>query len=238
MTIEPTTFICDADLYGRVAVAVSTDPLRCYLGGVYVEPHHETGVIMTATDGSRLISIHDPDATLSGPAVIVRVDKAILKACITGKRDQTPRRLVARIANGRGTASVMVSDAANAALLAALTSDVPEIERVATQCGQLAIDGTFPDWRRVMPQGALIQQSGAHAINARHLASVAEALSDSGDAIAVIAGYAGKDGPAVIIPASREIRDRAIGLVMPVAMKHIPEPASFWTAPQATTQAA
>lgn len=238
MTVKTTTFICDADLYRRAAVAVSTDPSQCYLGGVYVEPHHQSGVIMTATDGTRLISIRDPDATLSGPAVIVQLDRTILKACARGKRDLLPRRLVAHIANGRGTASVMIGGADNTALLTALTSDVFEIERVATQCGRLAIDGTFPDWRHVMPQGALIQQSGAHAINARHLASVAEALSDSGDAIAVIAGYTSKDGPAVIIPASREIRDRAIGLVCPVAMKHIPEPASFWAAPQSTAQAA
>src|SRR5450759_523711 len=51
----------------------STEETRYYLNGVYIAPHPDKGVILTATDGHRLISLHD-EAGKCSAAKIVNID--------------------------------------------------------------------------------------------------------------------------------------------------------------------
>lgn len=116
-----------ADLYRVAAMFISDESTRYYLQGVFVEPH-ANGVTLTATDGHTLISIHDDTGSCSEPAIVTISDYA-LKACKPNKKDLSPRRLVV---NPDGKALVM------------------DGENELAISGNCYIDGTFPDWRRVV----------------------------------------------------------------------------------------
>lgn len=60
------------------AFAAKQDP-RDYLKGFHVKPHHEKGVILTATDGHCLVTIHDEDGFSDGE-YIYPINKELVKA--------------------------------------------------------------------------------------------------------------------------------------------------------------
>lgn len=53
---------CNADLFRIAYSCVSTEETRYYLNGVHLEPHPCGGAFMVATDGHRLIVVHDESA--------------------------------------------------------------------------------------------------------------------------------------------------------------------------------
>lgn len=112
-----------------VALAASDDKTRYYLAGVLVEcrPRHVTYV---ATDGSRLLAHrhtlaeHEPDNTTLGDFIIPRAQCTVFKP---SKRADP---------------------------LATLTGDREELTLAWDGKRSFApVDGTFPSWRRVIPQG-------------------------------------------------------------------------------------
>lgn len=122
----------NADMFARAFKASSTEATRYYLGGVRLERHPSgVGVLMVATDGHLLACFYDRDGTIEGDA-IVKVPPHILKACAKTLKNGKPRTLM-------------------------LSDDVAEIYEGAdslTAKGCL-IDGSFPDWRRVIPTPAV-----------------------------------------------------------------------------------
>ena len=126
----------NANLFARVAVAQSSDPGRYYLCGVCIQPHPRgEGVTLTATDGHCLLTAHDPKAdpaTLPAEGVIVNLGKDGLKAA------------------RKGTA--LAIDPA--------TGDA-SIDNVWRSASTTIVDGSFPDWRRILPQGDQIATGAA-----------------------------------------------------------------------------
>jgi len=122
----------NANIFAAVHAFTSADQTRYYLHGVLVEP----GGLLIATDGHALFVALDHTATgLPNEPVIISADKALLTA-----------------ARNRKAGNIIFPDGYNGA--ATVTDDTDQamgagISRV--------IDGTFPDWRRVVPtdSGAL-----------------------------------------------------------------------------------
>ena len=123
-------FNVNATLFARVANAASSEEARFYLHGVSIEPapHGLPGVTLTATDGHQLVSAYDQQGSVSEP-VIVKAPAHVLKACKAWRIGVEPNLI------GTDGTIVVVDDRGN-----------EQIARGTT------IDGTFPDWKRVIPQ--------------------------------------------------------------------------------------
>ena len=121
-----------ATALARVAMAQSSEETRYYLNGVFLEPRGDM-LAMTATDGHRLVHLTVPmrqTAETLPPAVIL------------------PRKAVA-------VALAMLAKAAGPVLLhhAPNQVEIQHVESGATLRSK-AIDGTFPDYTRVIPTDA------------------------------------------------------------------------------------
>lgn len=156
----------NADFFRIAFACASTEQTRFYLGGVFVEPSESGGAILTATDGHRLISIHDAAAEFGAneaPA-IVRLSPEALKLCRV-KRLETRREIVV---SGQNATIETVSTQH-------FTKDAggPQESREAIGLSpNCLIDGTFPDWRRVLPKECQPTQYPAFA--SHYLATMAE----------------------------------------------------------------
>lgn len=128
------TAIVNANLFRIVSDFISTEATRYYLNGVLIQKHQLKGVNLVATDGHRMMVIHDEDGETTLEDVIVRLDKATMNACKPTKGDASPRLLKIE---GEGFASVIFD---------------PKENYSVAQCKDCIIDGTFPDWRRVIPR--------------------------------------------------------------------------------------
>ena len=141
----------NSNLFARVAVAQSTDPTRYYLGGVCIQPHPRgEGVTLTATDGHCLLTAHDPradPATLPAGGIIVNLGKDGLKAARKGQ-------------------TVTINPATGGA----------GVDNAWRSASSTLIDGTFPDWRRILPQGDQVA-TGA-AFDVKILSRLGDALCD------------------------------------------------------------
>lgn len=122
------------DLAGLYATALhqSTEETRYYLNGVYVEPYrgeHGHGARLVATDGHRLSVSYDPGAMVSddtGASVILPIDKSLYRHLTNRKAE--------RAAWDGETLTVF---------------DFNDSPLGMAPCRP--IDGTFPDWTRVVP---------------------------------------------------------------------------------------
>lgn len=150
------TFSCNvsADLFSRALSCVADEKMRYYLRGVNIEPapKGDEGAIMVSTDGNRMIMLRDPEGVANENA-IVQVDAATIKAL----KGRFAERLV--VAEDR----VEILDRHGGV--------------IHIQALPALIDGTFPDWRRVVPAATVKPHGGC--FNARLLAPLARALSDS-----------------------------------------------------------
>ena len=133
------SFSVNANLFRAVAMFQSTEKTRYYLAGVQIEPHPCGGVFLVATDGHRMLVAHDETGTIDAgqSGLIVSLDAAALKACRMDRRESTPRRVIG--AEIGAPAWVATCDHYGAA------------ENVHMVKGW-HVDGTFPDWRRVLPR--------------------------------------------------------------------------------------
>jgi len=149
----------NADLFHIAYAFTSNDECRYDINGVSIEPHTEKGVLMVATDGHRLIIIHDVDGFVK-ENIIVRMDKNPLSLCQKKSADKIRwteefnKREVEVLADG--TAFVCLSG-----------------KRIGIQKDAI-IDSTFPDWHEVLPKGVHKQPTIA-GYNGRYLGSFSAA---------------------------------------------------------------
>jgi DNA polymerase-3 subunit beta len=160
--------------------AASTEETRYYLNGVFCEPHEDGGVILTATDGHRLLSFRDPvgwidEAYLEKPdekgMIIDYGDKfALAKACkvtttkarriLKKPADQTQgiRLIVERNSDtGHCFAKVVIMEIYNLPAI----HDGDLLDDIYIHPQPVIIDGTYPDWRRSVPSGTIMEGPGA-----------------------------------------------------------------------------
>lgn len=147
-----------AETVGRAAYAISTDPTRYYLHGVHFEPHPTgPGVVAVATDGRMLVAAYDPLGKIAeyDPNNVIRLDPATIKA-LRVDRGQDGRRMMLDAA---GEVRVIQGDT---------------VQHI--QPGNAVTDGSFPQWRRVLP-GSDTSRGMAAPIDAKLLATMGKALS-------------------------------------------------------------
>jgi DNA polymerase-3 subunit beta len=176
-----------------VAVAVSKEETRYYLCGVHLEAATD-GLTMVATDGHRMLVARQPYGEHAAPEDFQSlIIPAGLIAKLKIKRNSDPWALLT--IHG-----------------AKLT-----FEYRGETFGGDAVDGSFPDYRRVVPQ----ELSGVVShFNADYLAAFAEAgrvLFDTRDPIVSnpVIKHNG-ESPALAIWDKAEAPARMIGVIMPV----------------------
>jgi hypothetical protein len=211
----------NADLFRLANMCASKEETRYYLNGVLIEPHAVKGVILVATDGHRMVVIHD-ETGHADESAIVHLSPEALKACKPGRNE---RRLleVTDIAPGKGSAWIKVS---RQFPKYDNTWSEPELTAVSANC---VVDGTFPHWQRVLPK--ITEERTAPSFNTGYLASfteIGEGLnaafnpdaprSKEGLRMVITASDAG--GPALVTwpgyAASTGVAGRAFGVLMPM----------------------
>lgn len=150
---------------------VSKEETRYYLQGVCVEKAQtRPGCYLVATDGHRLAVFYDEYASTDQSGVIVSLNKTGLAACKPGRNQPAGRRVVVT-----GSA-VAVHDQGDEF---GQHCDAP----LAINCGDV-IDGTFPDWRRVIPAAPKPEEiSPAKGFNPAYLAAYNFKPFDGGDPV-------------------------------------------------------
>lgn len=184
--------------FRAAAECISTEETRCYLNGVYIAPHPYKGAILTATDGHRLISLHDETGKCS-VAKIVNIDpKAIDARAYNNLRkarpDETPRIVV----------------------------DDDGIVTVGTyrSLKSCFIDGTFPDWSRVVMPVLAMTRKGKYApasYNHNYVAAfgkISTMLSPGNDKSAAIRIISFSEADPALIRFPHI--DHAFGILMPM----------------------
>lgn len=178
-----------ADYFAAIALLMSKEPTRYYLNGVCIEPHPKGGVTLTATDGHRLATIHDPQGTTNG-TWICAVPKVILQAC---KPQLTMTFAGDDVCLRDGVRRVLSAD-------------------------QAPIDGTFPDWRKVVPSGNALKASAAPlgiTMNSGYLADFSRlALMLGADKRAPLVNLTATDATAPMIVGINRVPE-FMGLLMP-----------------------
>jgi hypothetical protein len=173
---------------------VSTEPTRYYLNGVYIEPHKDGGVLLIATDGHSMAVIRDASARFEGEkGWICTLPKQPFEAKMK-RRDAGYLHFVGNTAYL--TESILGPDAIDE------NYDPTNITVYHTAIAFAApIDGTFPDWRRVIPK----EEAGtaeSYDINGKYLARFNKAFSvlreDNGSQPVKLFTPAGADNPVII----------------------------------------
>lgn len=232
--MSETIFECvvDADLFRRAQMAVSTEETRYYLNGVFIEPCPGGGAIITATDGAMLVSFRDHGGIVNGSG-IVSLDKPMLAGLKTPRGSVKQRLLVVRLGKGRvGRALIVDQDPkgeGSAHERARAAFDEPGAGVVTAQFSDFMIDGTFPDWRRVLP-AALSPEKPVPIFDVEKMAVLVRALSPKGSAGVVIT-------PSGKVPSSEPLLVRAdrgpldgFGILMPIRTEAKPRPLPAWVA--------
>ena len=152
-------------LIDRTQFAISTEETRYYLNGIYLHAVDDEGAKLraVATDGHRLAQaeVDAPEGTAGMPSVIV------------------PRKTVGELQklldNAEGEVSVEVSEAKIRITLSDGTGEVVLTSKL--------IDGTFPDYNRVIPRGNEKQLRLDRETFARAVDRVSTIASDRGRAV-------------------------------------------------------
>lgn len=121
--------------------------IRYYLNGIYVAPHPEGGAVLVATDGHILAIVRDFDGTPPETPVILNVSKHL---AVAGKKVLTRKEInpggenLPRLHMSGGRLCVAVMGREDGEW-------VTRTER-AVQPGDPLIEGTYPEFMRVIPE--------------------------------------------------------------------------------------
>ncbi|HQU12561.1 MAG TPA: hypothetical protein PLV07_13370 [Acidiphilium sp.] len=144
------TALLNAKYFALAMLFQSKVETRYYLNGVFVEPHPDGGVTMVATDGHRLAAFRDQDGFID-EARIVQMPRAFRNSALKPSRgylalfeSPTNRGCQAHVFDASG-----INDDAEG--LDEMIADVTA-ERVKWIGAATYINGTFPNWRGVVPK--------------------------------------------------------------------------------------
>jgi hypothetical protein len=129
----------DANLFRLAYAAVSVDEMRPHLKGVHIEPHPVAGAIMVSTDGRRMVVVHDPEGVCD-ETKIIKLPRFALAECRVSKMFGMRRRLDIG-------ASATITEVAPGK-----KATDPKTERAVLSAFGVFVEGTYPDWRRVVPE--------------------------------------------------------------------------------------
>lgn len=140
MTTEPIAIVPAADLLYLLRFAAGKDDVRASMRGVHIEPSG----IMVATDGYRM-GVLEPTRALQAlcSLPVIVADSRELRAMLRlGERDKKAIAIV--------YADKVVLKHSDG--------------RIIDTATQPLVDGTFPDWRRVLPKGPFAQMTAANFV--------------------------------------------------------------------------
>jgi len=162
-----------ADLFRIAMMFTSNEETRYYLQGVYVEPHPIKGLLLTATDGHRLFNVWDTlGEMVEGESGIVSLSKDMLKACKSKNGRTSSHKVALYIEDSKPQlfrTEQFISEQT--------PRDIVETgELMSRSNASCLIDGSYPDWRRVVPQS--VEASGMPWFNARYVADFEKANAE------------------------------------------------------------
>jgi hypothetical protein len=218
-----------ADLFRIAYTCVSTEETRYYLNGVFVTPAPDgEGALLVSTDGHRLLIVRDTSAEgVPARGVILQAGKDALKQFKTGKGGL------------RRVAHVTIEDEASIA-----TVRFTEGAEFVGAAPLAVVDGSFPDFMRIVPRLEDTERPLVNSINGAYLADFAKIGKELQDVCGdgVRARFApmsinsgGPDSPALVgwgasIP--------ALGVVMPIRGDVVTFPTWLETSAKRRAQAA
>ena len=158
------------------AIAVSTEETRFHLKGILVEPNRAGGVNLVATDGHRLMAVYDQHGFASEP-MIVRIPQRKLKE--KGNRYTYSKRMVVVRYDETGSRMDVMDvpptmqnpdDPDGDAIPFDVIGEANKLisHHLISSEQNVLIDGTFPDWRRVLPNVS-IPKKGMASVNPKYL---------------------------------------------------------------------
>lgn len=129
---------------------ISTEETRYYLAGVRIEAH-EGGAIAVATDGHRLGVQFSPDANSATDGIWI-----CPKSLKLDRRKGSPAQWVVGTINGsKGRLHLIHTKQRDKDTdMAEYVSGFPAAGIDEMSWGHSLIDGTYPDWRRVLPRAS------------------------------------------------------------------------------------
>lgn len=130
----------------RVKPFVSSEEVRYYLNGVCIEPAHGGGAVCVATDGHRLGARFDREGFCEKQTIVrMAPELKLLKGML-----RSPWLVGVETSPGKGFVAVV--DAAPKPDDDTAANAIERVEDCSIRIGRAFVDGTFPDWRRVIPQ--------------------------------------------------------------------------------------
>lgn len=201
------SFDFDIRALKATAIAAGTEQTRYYLNGVCVE-HSPKGPIFIATDGHRLIASNHKWMEVTAP----HFAPAII-----------PLSLIKRIKVARkfDIATMTIEPKEGGAILIS-------IYYAGATYAENTIDGTFPDWRRVIPQSC---DGTGSQYNPDYLSDFAEAgriLAGGKCDVAVAVSYNG-GSPALVRFWHEDKTVQSFGVIMPIRTNPVMQAPPAWT---------
>jgi hypothetical protein len=198
---------------------MAKNDIRYFLNGFHVKPHSAAGVILTASDGHRLVTIHDKDGFSDGE-YIFPISKGLLTAA---KKKMLSRGLPNQnvtIINGK-------------ALVTAMSHESFPVDEDILNSGVLAtyiefisqIDGRYPDVGRIFNQLGEPKPISNIGLNPHYLSALNKIvhskmlgiylhLFGSNEAVVAVAGI-DKEIVAMIMPARMSADDNLNDMTIP-----------------------
>ncbi|MFT6920033.1 MAG: hypothetical protein ACJA2G_002681 [Cognaticolwellia sp.] len=183
---------------------MTKNDVRYYLNGFHVKPHSETGIILTATDGHRLVTIYDKDGFSDGE-YIFPITKSLLSAA---KKKLLSKGLPLNnvtIINGKALVTAICHDSfpVNENILDS-GNGVTYIEFISQ------IDGKFPDIGNLFSRMGEPKPVSNIALNTRYLSALNK-IVDSRFTLASLHLYGPNDSVVAVAGMDKNI----VAVIMP-----------------------
>lgn len=200
-----------AKYIAMLAPFVSTDVCRFYLNAIYIAPLDE-GVVMVATDGHRMGIVRDKTGTADKPW-ICPVPRLIAAACMPKRnkgKDNAPQ--LCHFVGSVAYVTNRVWEGANPDIIG---------ENHLAIAASSAIDGTYPQWQKVVPKETELDRKGKELLplipfnfNAAYLATYQTVAKAAGvDKAMVSIVVRDKASPALVFVSGIP---EFIGIILPV----------------------
>jgi DNA polymerase sliding clamp subunit (PCNA homolog) len=181
---------------------ISTEEVRYYINGFYVHSDPNEGLRIVATDGHRLGVFHDREGLWEGPTnagMIVKLSKPALDI-LKDKKSRTPLKkwLVVEGDIKANSATIIEGD------------DPLDNPRLVATFHDVLIDGTYPDYTKVVPSITKRDFKPA-SYNPKYLADFSRVLPKMG-AQCIRLVSEDEAGPSLVLTS----RDDFFGVLMPM----------------------
>jgi len=131
---DPRPVSINAEYLRLAQLFCSTDECRYYLMGVKIESHPEGGILLVATNGHIAGIFYDRLGYVPDP-LLLELDKPFISS-LKSTRNENQRRVTIR---------------SERLVTMSVDTDDTFLQEKHIKPGQIEIDGTFPNWRSILP---------------------------------------------------------------------------------------